>query len=74
MEEFGITEEDLKVKNPSISPQRFVDHVGLNKHTVHNYNYIREINFYQNLLKSAHNRDQVRRTLMVLDEAQRLEK
>ena len=57
MKQFGLTYEDVKAKNPSMSPQRIVNHVGMNKQTVQNYQYIREINFYQNLLKSAHNRE-----------------
>ena len=31
MKQFGLTYEDVKVKNPSISPQRLVNHVAINK-------------------------------------------
>jgi hypothetical protein len=74
MKHFGLTFEDIKVKIPSVSPQRIINHIVVNKQTVQNYQYIREINFYQNLLKSAHNRDQAKRTLEFINEAHRLEK
>ena len=31
MKQFGLTYEDVKERNPSLSPQRIVNHVGMNK-------------------------------------------